>query len=130
MAATENVQLLSLSSRSGVNWLPSITPMKTTIHCLNAEGNLTDQPEIAAIVTNTIEPSIQGSGSSQKANNRPPNAPMVRDKTRGLWLFITCWIIIDTCVTFYRNCDLFSRVEFGHLTYAESFFSLIEETQT
>ena len=94
MPVTENVQLLNLSSRSGVNWLPSITPMKTTIHCLKAYGNFTDQPKIAAIVTKTIDPSIQGRGSFQKANNRPPKVPIDSAKIRGLLLVIAFWMII------------------------------------
>ena len=86
MAVTENVQLLNLSSRSGVNWLPSITPIKTTIHCLKTYGNFTDQPKIAAIVTKTIDPSIQGRGIVQKANNRPPKVPIDSAKINGLRL--------------------------------------------
>ena len=97
MPVTENVQLLNLSSRSGVNWLPSITPMKTTIHCLKAYGNFTDQPKIAAIVTKTIDPSIQGRGSFQKANNRPPKVPIDSAKIRGLLLVIAFWMIIYLC---------------------------------
>ena len=86
MAVTENVQLLNLSSRSGVNWLPSITPIKTIMHCLKAYGNFTDQPKIAAIVTKTIDPSIQGRGIVQKANNRPPKVPVNSAKINGLKL--------------------------------------------
>ena len=97
MPVTENVQLLNLSSRSGVNWLPSITPMKTTIHCLKAYGNFTDQPKIAAIVTKTIDPSIQGRGSFQKANNRPPKVPIDNARIRGLLLVIAFWMIIYLC---------------------------------
>ena len=97
MPVTENVQLLNLSSRSGVNWLPSITPIKTTIHCLKAYGNFTDQPKIAAIVTKTIDPSIQGRGSFQKANNRPPKVPIDSAKIRGLLLVIAFWMIIYLC---------------------------------
>ena len=109
MPVTENVQLLNLSSRSGVNWLPSITPMKTTIHCLKAYGNFTDQPKIAAIVTKTIDPSIQGRGSFQKANNRPPKVPIDSAKIRGLLLVIAFWMIIYLCFISKGNLGLSSR---------------------
>ena len=91
---TEINQLLIWSKSSGVNWLPSKTPMKTTMLCLSMNGKRTGTPETAAIVTKTIAPNIQGKGIFMIAKMKPPTVPIrIAMKTVIILLFF-----IKTCV--------------------------------
>lgn len=86
---TEINQLLIWSKSSGVNWLPSKTPMKTTMLCLRMNGKKTGTPETAAIVTKTIAPNIQGKGSFIIAKMKPPMVPIkIAMKTATIFLFL------------------------------------------
>ena len=60
--ASPTYQSDSLENSSVLNWEPSRTPNTATIEFLKRGQEDTGAPKIAAIVTNDIEPSIQGSG--------------------------------------------------------------------